>query len=114
MKIIEKAKKIYRIIKGDTQEAKLDIILNHVIDSIELRGNVVHIKTSKDIAIENNGNIVTINSGMQVLLSKEIHLNPNIDFSDTNFTELENRIEEDKLEQERKLIELKTAAADCV
>lgn len=103
MEIINRVKKAYKIIKGDTEEKKLDIILNHVIDSIELRGDVVHIKTNKNIAIENDGHVVTINSGMNVTLAKEIHFNPNIDFSDANFDELTDRIEKDKEEQSAKL-----------
>lgn len=94
MNVIEKAKKIYNVIVGDTQEKKLDIILNHLIDSIELKGDMVHIKTKKNIAIENEGHTVIINSGMQVLIAKEIQLNPKIDFSDAKFSELEPRLEE--------------------
>ncbi len=71
-------KKTYSVIIGDTKEKKLDIILDHLIDSIELRDDVIYIKTKKDIAIENEGNTIIINKGVQVLLAKEIHLNPNI------------------------------------
>ena len=102
MKIIEKAKKIYQVIVGDTQELKQDILLNHLIDRIELRDDSVYIKIKKNLILENEGHIVTYNSGMHVTLAKEIHLNPKIDFADKNFNELEPRLEEaEKIESEK-------------
>jgi len=94
MDLINKAKKIYKIIKGNTEESKKEILLNHLIDSIELRGDMVHIKTTKNILLENNGHIFTFNSGMNVIKAEQIHLNPKINFDDNNFDELKPRLDE--------------------
>lgn len=99
MGIMNKTKEIINIIKGDTKEKKLEIILDHLIDNIELRDNIVYIKTKKNIAIENEGHTVLINSGQQVLIADKIQLNPDINFNDTNFNELESRL----LEAEEKV-----------
>jgi len=60
-----------------TNQEKLNLILN-IIDSIEMTDNNIVIKTSKNIAIYNDGNTIHINTGQHVMLSDTIHLNPNI------------------------------------
>ena len=78
MQLVKKVKDIYNVIVGDTKEKKLEIILDHIIDTIELRGDDVYIKTKKNIAIQNDGHFVQVNSGVHVMLSSQIHLNPKI------------------------------------
>lgn len=93
--IIEYAKRqVRKYILGDTEQTKKEILLNHLIDSIELRDDTVHIKTTKNILLENNGHVFTINSGMNVIKAKQIHLNPKINFDDNNFDELKLRLDE--------------------
>ena len=89
MEIIKKVKKAYAVLIGNDKESKQEIILNYLIDSIEMRGDTVHIKTKKNILLENDGHIVTINSGMNVILANQIHLNPKI-----NFEELKPKLDE--------------------
>ena len=118
MKIIKRAiniiKKTKHFIVGDTREKKLDIILDHLIDSIELRGNEVFIKTKKNIAIQNDGHLVQINSGSHVLLSKEIHLNPNIVFNDKNLSNIQSQLDYAREIEELKTIkEQKKTEAQC-
>jgi len=101
-KVIEKVKGIKHFIVGDTKQKKIDIILNHLIDSIELRGDDVLITTKKNIAIQNKGHFVQINSGVHVMLSKEIHFNPKIKFDiDSDFETVQN-----DLDNARKLEEI--------
>lgn len=91
------------------RDEKLDIILG-MIDSISVNPetNLVHIKTNKNLALENDGHMVVINSGMQVLLSKQIHLNPKVDFDIREMDVLEPnlqevlRIEKEKILEERR------------
>lgn len=86
--------KVKRFVVGGTKQKKLDIILDHLIDSIELRGDDVLITTKKNIAIKNEGHLVQINSGVHVLLSKEIHLNPSIDFdADKDFSGVQEQLD---------------------
>ena len=118
MKIIKRAiniiKKTKHFIVGDTREKKLDIILDHLIDSIELRGNEVFIKTKKNIAIQNDGHLVQINSGSHVLLSKEIHLNPNIVFNDKILSNIQSQLDYAREVEELKAIkEQKKTEAQC-
>ena len=101
MKIVKKAKEF---IMGDTREKKIDIILDHLIDSIELRGDEVFIKTKKNIAIQNEGHLVQVNSGSHVLLSKEIHLNPNIVFNDKNLSDIQSQLDYAREVEEQKKI----------
>jgi len=109
--IIKKAK---HFIVGDTREKKLDIILDYLIDSIELRGNEVLIKTKKNIAIQNDGHFVQINSGSHVLLSKEIHLNPNITFNDKNLSDIQSQLDYAReIEEQKVLEEQKETAKQC-
>ena len=99
--IIEKAK---NYIVGNSAETKLDILLNHVIDTIELRGDSVYIKTNKNIAIQNNGHFVHVNSGVHVTISSQIHLNPKIaynkkhglcnDINELEFDKLQEKLDE--------------------
>ena len=67
-------------IEKQTNKAKLEIITN-LIDSIEIKNGVVHIKTSKDLIIENEGSTLFFNKGYQILIGKEIHFNPEIDLN---------------------------------
>jgi len=60
-----------------SNQEKLDLLLN-IIDSIEINNNNILVRTSKNIAIYNDGNTIHINSGQHVMLSNTIHLNPNI------------------------------------
>jgi hypothetical protein len=69
-------------------------ILYSLIESIEEKEGTVFIKTNKNIAIENNGHFVLVNKGMSVNISKEIHLNPNININKDNFLNLEYNLEE--------------------
>jgi len=80
MKLVSKMQKIYKIIVGDTRESKIEALFDHVIDKIEIIDDNVHIKTSKNIIIENDGHSVMINRGVSVNLSHQIHLNPKINF----------------------------------
>ena len=113
---ILKAKKF---IVGDTRQKKLDIILDHLIDSIELRGNDVLITTKKNIAIQNDGHLVQINTGTHVLLSKEIHLNPKIEFkTQDDFTKVQAQLdyarELEDIALQKKIEEFqKQQAIDC-
>lgn len=94
MKLIKKAAgAIKQVFTGKNE--KLEILLD-AIDSITVdpNTNMVHIKTSRNIAVENDGHMVVINKGHQVLMSKAIHLNPSINFDDKNMDELEPRLEE--------------------
>jgi hypothetical protein len=115
-KAIEKVK---HFIVGDTKQKKLDIILNHLIDTIELRGNDVLITTKKNIAIQNDGHLVQINSGAHVMLSKEIHLNPKIKFNiNSNFETVQGDLdyarELEEIELKEKLEEFqKNHKSDC-
>ena len=104
MKIIKNIKKFFNIEKTkQDNKYKLDIILDHVIDTIEVKGDLVIIKTKKDFVIQNEGHFVHINKGMHVNLSKEIHLNPIIDM---NFEKDFNSLEENLKEAERVQLEL--------
>jgi len=49
-----------------------------MIESIEEIDDTIYIKTKKNIVLEHQGHIVTINQGYHIISSKEIHLNPNI------------------------------------
>ena len=71
-------------------------ILYSLIESIEEKEGTVFIKTNKNIAIENNGHFVMLNKGMSVNISKEIHLNPNININKDNIFNLEHNLEEAK------------------
>jgi len=55
--------------------------LFNIIDSITETKNTIYIKTNKDIVIEHQGHIITINKGYNITLAKEIHLNPNINLN---------------------------------
>ena len=56
--------------------------LSNIIDSIEIKGNDVLIKTSKNIIIENAGNTINITKGFNIQIADEIHLNPEIPLND--------------------------------
>jgi hypothetical protein len=102
------------------KEDKLDILLD-MIDSISVNNetNTVHIKTRKNLALENDGHMVVINSGMQVLLSKQIHLNPKVEFDVKEMDVLEHNLQETIAEEERLFEEqqkvqfLKLVDEDC-
>jgi len=96
MKLIKKIKKFFNIEKTkQNNKNKLDIILNDVVDSIEVKGDLVIIKAKKDLVIQNEGHFVHINKGMHVNLSKEIHLNPIIDMNfEKDFDSLEGNLKE--------------------
>ncbi len=79
---------------------KLIAALEYIVDDIIIEDNKVMIKTKKDIIIVNEGNSLIINSGVSVNISKEIHLNPNIDTS--NIFEDMNKLE-DSLEVAKKI-----------
>ena len=114
----EKLTNIVKITKdyivGNTRQKKLDIILDHLIDSIELRGDSVFIKTKKNVAIQNDGHLVQINSGSHVMLSKEIHLNPRIDFKsfDTVQKDLKDARDLEEIEYRKKLKEYQESLED--
>lgn len=99
-------KKIKNYIIGETKEDKLDIILNHLIDSIELKDDLVIVKTKKNVVVQNEGHFVQINSGAHVMLSKEIHLNPiiNMDFNN-DFDKLQENLDKAQEEQRRLMLE---------
>jgi hypothetical protein len=101
MKIMKKIHKIYNIIIGNDEESKKDIILNHLIDTIELRDETIYIKTKKNLLFENDGHVVTMNSGMNVTMAKQIHLNPKIDFNDNNFNTLKFRLDEARKKEQQ-------------
>jgi len=96
MKIIKNIKKFFNIEKTkQDNKNKLDIILNDVIDTIQVKDDLVIIKTKKDFVIQNEGHFVHINKGMHVNLSKEIHLNPIIDMNfEKDFNSLEGNLKE--------------------
>jgi len=94
MNIVNTAKKIKNYIIGNTKEKKLEIILEHLIDNIELKDDLVIIKTKKNIAIQNDGHLVLVNSGCHVMLSKEIHLNPKIEFNPEDMNILQASLDE--------------------
>ena len=98
MEIVKNTKNLIKKI-FTKKEDKLDIILS-MIDNITIdeNTNMVHIKTNKNLVLENNGHTVMITKGVNVQLANIIHLNPKIDFTDKNFDELENRL--DKAAQE--------------
>jgi len=103
---VGKVKKLLPNIVGNTREKKLEIILDNLIDSIELRGNDILIKTKKNIAIQNEGHLVQINSGSHVMLSKEIHLNPNIKIDPNDgLANIQNSLDEQRRIEEIKLLE---------
>jgi len=108
-KAIEVAKEAKNFIVGNSRQKKLDIILDHLIDTIELRGNDVLITTKKNIAIQNDGHLVQINSGAHVMLSKEIHLNPKIKFNnfETVQEDLDYARELEEIELKKRLEEFK-------
>jgi len=96
MKLIKNIKKFFNIEKTkQDNKNKLDIILDQVIDTIEVKGDLVIIKTKKDLVIQNEGHFVHINKGVHVNLSKEIHLNPIIDMNfEKDFDSLEGNLKE--------------------
>ena len=55
--------------------------LFNIINSITETKDTIYIKTNKDIVIEHQGHIITINKGYNITLAKEIHLNPNINLN---------------------------------
>jgi hypothetical protein len=114
-KTIEMVKKIKNHIVGDTRQKKLDIILEHLIDTIELRDNDVLITTKKNIAIQNDGHLVQINSGAHVMLSKEIHLNPKIKFNgfDSVQQDLDYARELEEIELKKKIEKTQSENLNC-
>ncbi len=103
MKIINKIK---NYIIGKDRESKLEIILDNLIDSIELKDDLVIVKTKKNVVVQNEGHFVQINTGAHVMLSKEIHLNPIIDMDFNNgLNELQDKLDEAQEIQKRKMLE---------
>ena len=94
--IIQKVKQFILRGKGQTKQKKLDIILDHLIESVEVRNNDVIITTKKkNIGILVNGHLVQLNTGSHVMISKEIHLNPKIKFNkDESFDKLQGSLDE--------------------
>ena len=93
-------------------------ILEAILDSIDSVSinpvtNLVHIRTSKNIAIENDGHMIVVNSGMQVLLSKQIHLNPKINFSTDNIDVIENDLDEARKKEVNNISQKKLENNDC-
>lgn len=76
-----------------SEKSKIDILLNHLIDSIEVKDDVVVIKTSKNILLENDGHVVTLTKGVSVQIAKEIHLNPELNFVESEFPILEDKLQ---------------------
>jgi hypothetical protein len=115
MKLLKKVKDIYRVIIADTKQDKIDALFEHIIDKIEIIDDNVHIKTKKNIVIENYGHTVVINKGMNVNIAKQIHLNPKIDFQGFDILEFDLQtayeIEMKKLEDKYKGTEFKVH--DC-
>jgi len=71
-----------------TPEDKLKVLLNNIIDTIEVIDDVVYVKTKCNLMIENLGHYVRIDSGMNVQIAKEIHLNPDVALTKKNFDKL--------------------------
>ena len=111
MKLVSKMKKIYSVIVGDTRESKIEALFDHIIDEIQIVDNNVHIKTSKNIIIENDGHSVMINKGVSVNLSHQIHLNPKINFG--GFDILQDDLQE-AYEKEMKALQDKHDGTDFV
>ena len=78
-------------------------VLSSLVDSVELRDDCVYINTSKDIFIKSRGNFVLANKGLQVFISPQLHLNPNIEPSD-NIDDMKDSIEK-SLEQPKNIFE---------
>ena len=108
-KYIKKIKN--KIIKSDSQNVQnsqknMEIIFNHLIDSVELRGDTVIVKTKKNLIVATQGDFVQINTGAHVMLSKEIHLNPQISFNPDKGSDmhlLQSKLDEAK---EKEMLEL--------
>jgi tagatose-1,6-bisphosphate aldolase len=96
---------IDNIKRSITSKQEILETLLSTVDSITIdeKMNLVHIKTAKNIAIENDGHMVMINKGMNVQLATQIHLNPKIDFKDKNMGELEDRLQVALEEEEKEL-----------
>lgn len=77
------------------KKLKLDDIL-----SIKDNGEFVTVETNKDILLKVNGNVLSLVSGLNVQIAKEIHLNPNIN---KGMEKLEINIEQYKIEEQQKL-----------
>jgi len=88
MNLIEKTKKLNKLLE--------------IIDHIEIKDNNVLIKTNKNIIVQNEGSVVQINSGYHVLLAKEIHLNPEVEFVTDRYIEefknINSKMEASKIE----------------
>jgi len=102
MKIIKKIKSTLGLSSKKDGIENLTKIINSLVDSIEVRDGVVHIKTNKNIIIENDGHLVTVNNGLNVTLAKQIHLNPKINFDDNDFKELQQRLDEAQIIEQKK------------
>ena len=76
--------------KPESKSQKLEVILEYLIDSIEVKGNIVHIKTSKDLVLENNGNTVFFTKGYNIQVAEKIHLNPDFNFNIDSREEISN------------------------
>ena len=99
-------------INKQSSKDKLEILLEEVIDKIEIKENSINIKTKNNILIENEGHIVNISSGVNVTIANQIHLNPNINFQDREFKELNSRLKK-SIEEERKKIKYKESDSCC-
>lgn len=81
MKIVEQVKtKLMKLLKVEKKNDKIDVIFDYLIDTIEVKEDMVYIKTKKNIILENDGSIININKGYSVNISEKIHLNPIINF----------------------------------
>ena len=100
--------KIKYAVKNTTTDKLL--ILEYLLStiqsvSIDTITGLVHIKTAKNIVIENDGHLVTINKGMNVQIASQIHLNPNIEFKTNEISTLEETLKTSIKKEEEKLIE---------
>ena len=76
--------------KSDMVSILLDTIDSIVVNKEQ---NSIIINTKKNIVLNNDGHTIFYNSGMQVHIGKQIHLNPDVNIA-SNFNEF------DLLEQE--------------
>jgi len=90
MNIVKVLNKAISFVKGDSRDKKLEVILDHLIESIDIRGDIAHVKINKDLILENNCSFISVSKGYNIVLADKIHLNPNIKLDTKDDKQIEN------------------------
>ncbi len=112
---IEKINK-YSVIK-DKKEI-LNTLLNFIESITIINEDTIGVSLDKNLVIYNNQNTMCINKGVQVNLSKQIHLNPVIPISELydnidNTNKLQEVLMKAHEKEKKRLLELKNKSCNC-